>query len=209
VKRAVDRGARLVLLEDEPTGLTPFAETSLKTTEAERAREMLEQGNAPVVVCGVGLPEETERMLERLDGKASFLPLLPGVNTRAALALGFTATVKPAGAAALYVIGGEGEGNDREILRQIHPDTFVVLQAAYDSPWAERADVLLPSAVGPERSGTLTDTLGTVRPCRQAVAPAGEARADWEILSELSEQLARTPSADRSARDRNTTRPVP
>jgi len=190
IKRAVDRGARLVLAGDEPGDLALFTDTHLKAAETEKAVAMLEQAASPVVVYGTGLSEEGARVLARLEGKASFLPLLPGVNTRAAVDLGFNGSFDPSGLAALYVICGEEDWDGKKILEQVQPDTFVVLQAAYESPAAERADVILPSAVWSERGGMVTNTLGEVRPCTKAVEPPGEARADSVVLSMLEAALA-------------------
>ena len=193
VKRAVDRGARLILLGDEPGDLALFTDTQLKEGDTEKAAAMLEQAASPVVVYGTGLSEEAGRVLARLEGKASFLPLVPGVNTRAAADLGFNGSFDPSGLAALYVICGEEDWDGGELLERIPPDTFVVVQAAYESPVAQRANVILPSAIWSERGGTVTNTLGEVRPCTKAVEPPGEVRADREALSMLEAQLAGKP----------------
>ena len=52
-----------------------------------------------------------------------------------------------------------------------------------------RAHVVLPSAVYAEREGTWTNVLGRVQRFWPAVAPRGEARADWEILAAVAGAL--------------------
>jgi len=208
VKRAVDRGTRLLLLEDAPTGLTPFADQVWPSAQAAEAARALAHARAPAVVAGPGLPPDALRALEGLPSRVSFLPLLPGVNTWAALELGFTAPPPDvAGSAVLYVACGERGQDAGGSLKRLAPDTFLVLQAAYDSPLAARADVLLPSAIWSERSGTITNTLGEKRTCTRAVEPEGEARADWEILSLLSALVAGKPvSASQADGDSETPR---
>jgi predicted molibdopterin-dependent oxidoreductase YjgC len=48
------------------------------------------------------------------------------------------------------------------------------------------ADVILPAASFAEKDGTFTNSDRRVQRCRQAVLPPGQARADWEIISDLA-----------------------
>ncbi|MBI4343409.1 MAG: molybdopterin-dependent oxidoreductase [Candidatus Omnitrophica bacterium] len=54
---------------------------------------------------------------------------------------------------------------------------------------AELAHVVLPGAVYAEKDGTFTNVQGRVQRIRQAVAPWGEAKPEWQILSDLSSEL--------------------
>jgi predicted molibdopterin-dependent oxidoreductase YjgC len=49
------------------------------------------------------------------------------------------------------------------------------------------ADVVLPAACWGEKDGTFTNTCRTVQRVRKAVPPPGEARPDWQIITELAE----------------------
>ncbi len=51
------------------------------------------------------------------------------------------------------------------------------------------AHVILPSAVYAEQDGTFTNCQGRVQRIHPAVAPLGEAKADWQILLELARRL--------------------
>ena len=52
-------------------------------------------------------------------------------------------------------------------------------------PAAALADVVLPAACFAEKDGTQTNTERRVQKWRKAQDPPGEAKADWQIISEL------------------------
>jgi len=69
-------------------------------------------------------------------------------------------------------------------------DPLVVVDV-FMSETAERADVVLPSAVWCEDEGTTTNLEGRVVKINQAAEPPGEARRDWEIACDLARRLGR------------------
>lgn len=189
IKRTVDRGARLIVVDDKDNGLLPFAYMHLKMNDVSRAVEIADRASYPVVVYGNGITEKAVQELKKLDGKACGVVLEPGVNTRAAVSFGINGGVEPAGVKALYVILGEEKIETTDIIQGLDRDTFIVTQASFASPLTVRADVVLPMAIWSERSGSLTNTEGRVLPVRKAVEPEGEAKPDWEILSLIAEKL--------------------
>jgi formate dehydrogenase alpha subunit len=66
---------------------------------------------------------------------------------------------------------------------------LLVLQEIFPSETAAFADVLLPGVSFAEKSGTFTNTERRVQLVRQAVAPPGQARADWTITTELARRM--------------------
>ena len=79
---------------------------------------------------------------------------------------------------------------------------FVVVQEAWgDTETAQFADLLLPAATWGEKDGTLTNSERRISRVRAAVAPPGEARADWRIARDfalaLGEKLGRGAEAAR------------
>ena len=66
---------------------------------------------------------------------------------------------------------------------------FLVVQDIFLSETAELADVVLPAASFAEKDGTFTNTERRVSRVRQAISPRGEARPDWQIISELARRL--------------------
>jgi assimilatory nitrate reductase catalytic subunit len=79
---------------------------------------------------------------------------------------------------------------DNQIVQQaLDRLELLVVADFFMSETAERADVVLPSAVWCEDEGTTTNLEGRVVKINKAVEPAGEARPDWLILCELARRL--------------------
>jgi NADH-quinone oxidoreductase subunit G len=74
----------------------------------------------------------------------------------------------------------------------IAPGPFVVYIGTHGDNGAHRADVILPGAAYPEKSGIYVNTEGRVQMAARAAFPPGEAREDWAILRALSEALGHT-----------------
>jgi NADH-quinone oxidoreductase subunit G len=72
---------------------------------------------------------------------------------------------------------------------EIPPGAFVVYIGTHGDRGAHRADVILPGAAYPEKSGIYVNTEGRVQMANRAGFPPGEAREDWAILRALSEVL--------------------
>lgn len=66
---------------------------------------------------------------------------------------------------------------------------LLITQDCYPTALAERAHVSLPAAVLAEVAGTWVDGQGLMRPLRKACDPPGEARPDWQIISELARAM--------------------
>jgi NADH-quinone oxidoreductase subunit G len=72
---------------------------------------------------------------------------------------------------------------------EIAPGAFVVYLGTHGDRSAHRADVILPGAAYPEKSGIFVNTEGRVQMAERAAFPPGDAREDWAILRALSEKL--------------------
>jgi predicted molibdopterin-dependent oxidoreductase YjgC len=188
IKRAADKGARLIVVDGPDNKLAPFAHLSLGMADLDQALAIVERAEYATVVYGSGLTAQAAEKLEKLD-KAAFLALEPGANTRAAVTYGLNNGFKPRDIDTAYLLVGEQDWAG-EAMQQADPG-FVVVQACYQSPLTERADVVLPMAIWSERAGSLTNSEGRVQQARPAVKPQGEARPDWEILSLLAEKLGK------------------
>jgi NADH-quinone oxidoreductase subunit G len=71
---------------------------------------------------------------------------------------------------------------------------FVVYIGTHGDAGAHRADVILPGAAYPEKSGIYVNTEGRVQMAARAAFPPGDAREEWAILRALSDHLgARLP----------------
>jgi NADH-quinone oxidoreductase subunit G len=74
---------------------------------------------------------------------------------------------------------------------EIAPGAFVIYIGSHGDQGALRADVILPGAAYPEKSGLYVNTEGRVQIAARAAFPPGEAREDWAILRALSDVLGR------------------
>ncbi|HYM16506.1 MAG TPA: formate dehydrogenase subunit alpha [Dehalococcoidia bacterium] len=68
---------------------------------------------------------------------------------------------------------------------------FLAVQEIFMTETAQRAHVVLPSATFAEKEGTFTNSERRVQRVRQAVSPPGQARADWAIVCEVANRVAR------------------
>ncbi len=67
---------------------------------------------------------------------------------------------------------------------------FLVVQDGYaPTPTSEFADLILPAAIWGEKDGTYTNSERRVSRVKRAVAPPGEARADFDIFLALADTL--------------------
>jgi len=78
----------------------------------------------------------------------------------------------------------------RSILQQER--LFLVVQDAFLTETARLADVVLPSAIWGEKTGTFTNADRTVHLSERAVDPPGEARADLDILLDYARRMGFT-----------------
>ncbi len=71
----------------------------------------------------------------------------------------------------------------------VAPGAIVVYIGSHGDRGAHRADVILPGAAYPEKSGLYVNTEGRVQMAARAAFPPGDAREDWAILRALSAAL--------------------
>jgi assimilatory nitrate reductase catalytic subunit len=78
------------------------------------------------------------------------------------------------------------------IRRALDRAEFVVVQEAFHgAETCGYADLLLPAATWGEKEGTMTNSERRISRVHAAVAPPGEARADWEIAADFALRLGR------------------
>lgn len=104
----------------------------------------------------------------------------------------------------MWVIGENPAMSDpdaehvRQALEQLD---FLVVQDIFMTETAKLADVVLPAASFAEKDGTFTNTERRVQRIRRAVAPPGDARPDWWIVSELAKRMLWRPELTASGWD--------
>jgi formate dehydrogenase major subunit len=79
--------------------------------------------------------------------------------------------------------------NTNQVRQALAALEFLAVQDIFLTETAEFADVILPAAAFLEKTGTYTNTDRRVQIGRQAVAPPGQARPDWQIFADLMTRL--------------------
>jgi formate dehydrogenase alpha subunit len=113
--------------------------------------------------------------------------------------LGLTTTeilahAAPGGVRALYIMGENpmmSEPNLNLTRHHMQQLEFLVAQDLFLSESAAFADVFLPASSWAEKDGTFTNTDRRVQRVRQALAPRGQSRPDWQILCDLAQRIER------------------
>ena len=96
---------------------------------------------------------------------------------------------KPGGVRALYIMGENPmmtEPNLNETRQHMAHLEFLVAQDIFINESGAFADVILPATSFAEKEGTFTNTDRRVQRVREAIAPRGQARPDWEIICDLA-----------------------
>ncbi len=92
----------------------------------------------------------------------------------------------------MYILGENpflSDPNIEKVKQALARLDFLVVQDIFLTETAAYADVVLPGAAAPEKTGTYTNTDRRVQLGRAAVAPPGQARPDWEIIVDLANRF--------------------
>lgn len=212
VRRRVNSGAKLIVINSGDTNISAVAALSIKGDEAKILSEIA-QG---VISKGAKVPKEMVHALASVDpsddaikGAELFMaannplifssPSLYDASANLSLIKGVAAAVPiESNAKGVILMGIEGEGksykemvNDGmsvlyaigELPLSKRPKTdFLVVQNSHLTELAKQADVVLPSAAFLEASGTIVDYMGRLKYLCKAIEPAGQAMSHREIL---------------------------
>jgi formate dehydrogenase major subunit len=99
---------------------------------------------------------------------------------------------KPGTLKCLYVMGENPMLSDPDLNHVRHcleKTEFLVVQDIFLTETAQLAHVVLPGVSFAEKDGTYTSTDRRVQRVRQAIAPIGEARQDWEIICQVARKM--------------------
>ncbi|HUK39359.1 MAG TPA: formate dehydrogenase subunit alpha [Methanomicrobiales archaeon] len=99
---------------------------------------------------------------------------------------------KPGTVKAAYIMGENPMLSDPDlhhVEKGLKSLEFLVVQDIFLTETAALATVVLPAACFAEKDGTQTNTERRVQRWRKAVNPPGEAKPDWQILSELAGKM--------------------
>jgi formate dehydrogenase alpha subunit len=133
----------------------------------------------------VNLPEAAEKF--QAAWGVEKLSLEPGLTVTEIMNGALDGSVK-----GLYIMGENpmlSDPNLRHVEEALEAIDFLVVQDIFMSETARYADVVLPAASFAEKEGTFTNSGRSVQRVRAAVPAPGLARADWEIICDLSNRM--------------------
>jgi formate dehydrogenase major subunit len=193
VKRGIiERTNQLVIIDEKETELVTFAQQWLKPNEVEKAVELAKDAKKPVVIYGTRAGKEMDVLRQKLSGKAKFLWMAPGVNSRGALAVGLGGSFNAESAKFVYILASEAKDIPEKLMEQLKKADFVAVQTSYIQPWDQGADVIIPNPTWVEKEGTTTNLEGRVQKLVKAIKPPIEVKDELETLVELMEKLGYT-----------------
>jgi formate dehydrogenase major subunit len=93
---------------------------------------------------------------------------------------------------ALYIMGENPLLSDPDlhhVQNELQKLDLLVVQDIFLTETARLADVVLPATSFAEKDGTFTNTERRVQRVRKALEPPGDAKADWEIICDISSKM--------------------
>jgi len=92
----------------------------------------------------------------------------------------------------LYLVGENpvlSEADANHAVKAMKKLDFLVVQDIFLTETAQLADVVLPASTFAEKDGTFTNTERRVQRIRQAIAPVGESKPDWQITCQIAQKM--------------------
>jgi len=89
----------------------------------------------------------------------------------------------------LYIMGENpviSDPDSNSVRKAVENLEFLVIQELFLSDTAQYADVVLPATSFAEKDGTFTNTERRVERIRKTIESVGQAKADWQIISEIA-----------------------
>ncbi|VVB69562.1 Formate dehydrogenase subunit alpha [uncultured archaeon] len=162
----------------EGTGLYPLP-------GHQNAQGACDMGALPDFYCGYQKVAQARRKFEQ--AWQIELPDEPGLTALEMLALAEDGRLK-----GLFIVGEDpmmSYPDSFRIKKALEALEFLVVCDIFPTQTSELADVVLPAASFAEKVGTITSAERRIQLIRQAVKAPGEARAEWEIFSDLLHRL--------------------
>jgi formate dehydrogenase major subunit len=183
----MNRGARMALIDDGPNGMDEMTVFKFGSDGLDKAIKLAQGAEMPVVLYGARAGDLLPELRKALADKAQFVGLVPGSNSRGALAAGLSGGLAD-GAKGFYVMALD-DTVAPEALGKLEGAEFVVAQTSYVDALTEQADVVLPSTIWAEKESSTTNTEGRVQPLQASLRPPDGVKQDQKILKALAAKL--------------------
>lgn len=131
--------------------------------------------------------EDNKEKFKKAWQAALELSVKPGLTIVESLNGVLDGTVK-----ALYIMGENpiiSDPNQHHVIEAMEKVEFLVVQDIMLTETAQYADVVLPGLAFLEKEGTISNTERRVQMMHRVVAPAGDSRDDWWIITEIARRM--------------------
>jgi NADH dehydrogenase/NADH:ubiquinone oxidoreductase subunit G len=186
IQRAADNGATVAVIADSENSMSKRATMTVSYAEADKVARAAADAKKIVLVYSLGIKGKVIAAFRQFGDRLFALALSPGRNEQGAAAVGLTHAVPNSAKTQLFLLGEQSEA--QTLMAQLN-GAFTVVQASYQSPLVEKADVVLPTPVWYERTGHVTDYSGAVRPVAEVLPKPAAVRDDAEVLAALAAML--------------------
>lgn len=198
VRRMSKRGAKVIVVSPEDTGLEEKAAVSLKadpieafkaiveggnSEEASKARELFEASGSPLIIT---TPVYYEA-LSSLVKKGTVVSVPVEANAKGAMMMGIPTgdlkDIQDGKVKVLYVVG------ETHLTARPSGVEYLIVQTTHMNEIASEADLVLPLTTNFEMEGTVVDWQGRVKTLQQCVEPFVESRSLKGSLGALSKTM--------------------
>jgi predicted molibdopterin-dependent oxidoreductase YjgC len=175
-------------------------ETGISLEQLTQAARILANSITPVILYGngitarrdEGLVEEIYRLAVLVGAvdqeRAGLLSTKGQSNSLTAALLGLDQPFKLNGQKAVYVAIGDNLVPPT-LVERLSKAPYLVVQASYESPLTEKADVVLPVTVWSEQEGHYINVDGRVQKAQKAIASPENVRDNLAVLNELATRM--------------------
>jgi formate dehydrogenase alpha subunit len=144
-----------------------------------------DMGALPDLYCGYQKVESARPKFEGAWG--TDLPDQPGLTAIEMLSAAEEGKLK-----GLFIVGENpmmSYPDSSRVRRALEALEFLAVFDIFPTETTELADVILPAASFAEKDGTFTSTERRIQRIRRSLDPPGEARAEWEVISDLLRRM--------------------
>ena len=163
IKRGIrHRGARLFVVDEGANEFEAWSAAKFTPGQIDEVIARTAKAEAPVIIFDHAGEAVAKKLASALPA-AKLVSLAQGSNARGLASVGIQESFSANGVSAYYVLAAEAASVTPEVARALQDADFVVVQASFREPWLDLADVILPTPVPYEKSGTFITTEGCRR----------------------------------------------
>lgn len=208
LKAAAERGANLVIVNDQATRLDKYAQKLVRAEKSKTAAKVNELAAeltaAENLVIFFGrtatrdLAEACAALLQGREGRANngLIGVWRRANDQGAWELGYKAADPSAGSGqalakavqgkVVYLAGADPAGDDPQLAEALKTARAVIVQELFLTETAKLAEVVFPAQAFTERDGSYTSGERRVQRFYPVTPPLGESRADFAIAAAVA-----------------------